>query len=145
MPKFNQLIEKKYLSKEDFERPALVTIVRYEQHNVAMEGQPQEMKWVIYFRELPKGLILNPTNVELLKMATKCYDDTDATIGKQIVLFNDPTVSMGGKLTGGIRIRAPRNVAPPPIAPLPIQQPAPPPAPTTTMPTEGAAEDDVPF
>jgi hypothetical protein len=48
-------------------------------------------------------------------------DNTDDWIGKQIVLFVDPSVSFAGKIVGGIRLRAPKGK------------------------TIAKAEDDVPF
>jgi len=38
-------------------------------------------------------------------------------IGQQIVLYTDPNVAYGGKLVGGIRIRAKRKAAAPTPAP----------------------------
>jgi len=32
-------------------------------------------------------------------------DETDNWIGKEITLYNDPTVSMGDQIVGGIRVQ----------------------------------------
>ena len=106
--KIDTMRESKYLKKEDVGAGKLVTISRLEQQNVAMEDQPAEMKWTMYFKEEDKGMVLNWTNIQLTAKATGS-DDTDDWVGKQIVLYEDPNVSFGGKLVGGIRIRAPRK------------------------------------
>lgn len=113
----NEMKESKYLKKEDVGNGALVTIARLEQQDVSMENQPEEMKWILYFNESinghNKGLVLNWTNIQLCAQAVDS-EDTNNWTGKQIVLYNDPSVSFGGKITGGIRIRKPKNQAPQP-------------------------------
>jgi hypothetical protein len=116
MPKISEMRESKFLKKEDVGRGALGTIASCTQHNVAMEGAAPEMKWCLGFQELDKPLVLNSTNIQLC--AQICgSDDTDHWVGKRIVLYTDPNVSFGGKLVGGIRVRAPKVSAPPPPPP----------------------------
>jgi hypothetical protein len=103
----SQLSDSKYLKKEDFPQPMLVTMAEVKQVNVAMEGQKPDMKFALYFQELDKPLVLNSTNGQLIAKVTGS-DETDDWDGKQIVLFHDPNVSFAGKLVGGIRARAPR-------------------------------------
>jgi hypothetical protein len=106
------MIESKFLKKEDVEPPVLVTIDRVAQNNVAMQGADPEMKWCLYFLELDKPMVMNSTNIHLA--GSICgSDDTDDWAGKQVVLYNDPNVSFGGKLTGGIRLRASKKVVQP--------------------------------
>ncbi len=113
----NNMKETKYLKKEDVTPDKLVTIRDIVQEDFSMENQPQEMKWVMYFHEnlasdgSNKPIVLNWTNIQLCAIATGS-EDTDNWTGKKIVLFNDPTVSFGGQLTGGIRIRAAKNQSP---------------------------------
>jgi hypothetical protein len=99
----NELKESKYLKKEDADPAILVTIRGLEQENVAMENKPPEMKWIMYFNEQTKGLVLNTTNAQL------CANDW---IGRKIVLYNDPNISYQGKLVGGIRIRSSKQSRP---------------------------------
>lgn len=106
--KATAMIPSKFLKKEDVEPPKLVTIKALRQANVAMDDQPEEMKWTIFFKELDKPMVLNSTNIQLLTMALGT-DETDDWIGKQVVVYNDPSVSFGGKITGGVRIRAPKK------------------------------------
>lgn len=106
--KINEMKESKYLKKEDVGQGKLLTISRIAHENVALESQPEEMKYVLFFKEESKGMVLNWTNIQLVANVTDS-DDTDNWVGKQIVAYNDPNVSFAGKITGGIRIRAPKQ------------------------------------
>jgi hypothetical protein len=133
----------KYLSKEDCGPGILVTIESLAQEDLAMEGQPAEMKWVMQFAEPEsKPFVLNTTNAVLIAAALGS-EETDEWIGRKIVLFSDPTVMMHGKAIGGIRARAPKNqpkqAAKSPVADVPSPKPKPEPIPYE------APEDDVPF
>ena len=127
---FEQMIESKYLKKEDVIPDKLYTIRHFELVNAAGDDQPKEMKWCMYFNEVDKGMLLNSTNIQLMKMALNVAGPLQA-VGRQIVLYNDPSVSYGGKLVGGIRLRAPK-----------LRAPAPPPM---TVQAQGVEPDDIPF
>lgn len=99
--KAGQLIESKYLKKDDAGEGLLATIRSLKKENVGREDE-QEIKWVIHFDEC-KPLVLNGTNIALIEKALGT-DETDDWIGKQIVLYNDENVSFGGKVTGGVRV-----------------------------------------
>lgn len=101
----NQLKESNYLKKEDCNPPLLVTIDHIDQKNIALEGDPPDMKWCLHFAEDVKPMICNSTNAQLIAMAVGS-EETDDWAGKQIVLYNDPNVSYQGKLVGGVRVRA---------------------------------------
>lgn len=109
--KVSQMTDSKYLRKEDIEGEVIVTIVKVGQGNVAMDDQPEEKKWMIKFKEFPKPMVLNSTNISLL--AKLCGDDTDEWIGKEVVLYVDENVSYAGKLVGGIRVKSAAPVAAP--------------------------------
>lgn len=116
MPKLSEMLPSRFLKKDDVPQPALVTIGDLEQVNVAPQGQPEEKKWTMTFPELDKPLVLNSTNMHVI--GSLYGDDTDDWLGQKIVIFHDPNVSFGGKLVGGLRVRAPKNqkAAPPPPA-----------------------------
>jgi hypothetical protein len=133
MPKINEMKHSKYLKKEDCEPAILVTIKSVQEEEVGTEESP-ETKWTMYFNEQEKGIVLNWTNIQLCAKATGS-ESTDDWIGKKIVLYNDPSVDYMGKLTGGIRIRAPKSGA--------VQQELPP---NTEADDPGADfDDDIPF
>jgi len=113
MPKVSDLKQSKYLTKEDCTPAILVIIGGYEQVNVAMENQAPDMKWALTFHDGVKPLVLNQTNGQVISVITGS-DDFDDWIGHKIVLYNDPTIMFGGKMTGGIRVRTPKGQAAPP-------------------------------
>lgn len=104
----SQLKQSRFLTRAEVGRGALVTIKEVFQDNVAKEGAPEELRWCVAFDELEKPMVLNSTNGQIIAQITK-NEDTDGWNGHKIVLYDDPTVSFGGKLVGGIRVRAPRN------------------------------------
>ena len=105
MPNVDDLKTSKYLTKNDCEPPILVTIEKWDKVDVSKASQPADIKYVLYFKEEDKGMVLNHTNGKrIAKIASNA--DFDNWIGKQIVLYNDPTVEFGGEEVGGIRVRA---------------------------------------
>lgn len=108
----SELKESKFLKKEEVDPAMLVTISEVTQENIAKEGAPQELKWCVHFNELEKPMVLNSTNGQLIAMITGS-EDSEGWTGAQVVLYHDPSVTFGGKLVGGIRIRAPKNKAKP--------------------------------
>jgi len=106
--KIGKMKESKYLTKDDVGDGVLVTITKLEQQNVALDNEPEETKWIMHFKEFSKGLVLNWTNIQLTAKATGS-EETDDWPSKKIVLYTDENVSFGGKLVGGIRIRAAKN------------------------------------
>ncbi len=133
----NQIKDSKFLKKEDCGKGILVTIESIDQQNVAMQGEPEELRYVLHFREDIKPMILNTTNAKLIAHALGS-EETDEWHGHQIVLYNDPTIMFGGKMIGGIRARAPKPAAKPAAAPA---KPAPAPAPEPNL----ADDEEVPF
>lgn len=111
----------------------LVTIDKVFQANVAKEGAPEEMRYCVSFLECEKPMVLNSTNGQIIAGVTGS-EETDTWTGHKIVLYDDPNVSFGGKLVGGIRCRAPRT----PQAQAPQVKPKP-------QPVDPVPEDDVPF
>lgn len=144
MPKTHEMIESKYLKKEDVGRGVLATVRSFAQANVGLEGQPEKLRWCMYFSELDKPLILNSTNIQLCELAFGS-DDTDDWIGKKIVLYNDPNVSMQGKLVGGIRVRAARIPAGGVQAPQAARQAPPVPPHVEAGHPFADMDDDIPF
>lgn len=131
MPKLSEMLPSRFLKKDDVPQPALVTIGDIEQVNVAPQGQPEEKKWTMSFPELDKPLVLNSTNMHVI--GSIYGEDTDGWMGQKLVIYHDPNVSFGGKLVGGLRVRAPKN------------QRAAPPAPAKPAGKFDDMEDDIPF
>jgi hypothetical protein len=108
MPKISEMRESKFLKQSDVGAGVLFTITGCRQHNVAVQGAEPELKWCLEFHESDKPLVMNQTNAQLCAHIFGS-DDTDDWTGKKLVLYTDPNVSYGGKLVGGIRVRAPKN------------------------------------
>ena len=123
----------KYLKREDVGRGVLLTIKGVHEEDLALEGKPPEMKWVMSFAETEKPMVVNTTNLHIMAQFLSPGDpdpSTDDWIGKQVVLYDDPNITFQGKLVGGIRCRAPRiapkaqpALAKPAPAPLPQEDP----------------------
>lgn len=135
MPTIHDLKTSKFLTKADVMTPTLVTIRGYDRVNVALAGAEPDEKYVLHFNETEKPLVLNSTNGQIIAAMTGS-EDFDGWIGRKVVLYNDASISYGGRVTGGIRARAPKN------------QPATT-APAATAPAAALAptpeSDDVPF
>lgn len=101
MPRIHEMIESKFLKKEDAGDGILVTIRGVERRDVGTESEP-EQKWVLLLEEA-KPLVLNSTNLALIEKAIGS-DNSDDWVGRKIVLYNDENVSFAGKLTGGVRV-----------------------------------------
>ena len=109
MMNVSELKESKFLKKEDC--PLTVTIESVSKENMAQQGAPEEMKFILNFKE-SKPMVLNSTNGQLIAHALNS-PESDDWVGKQISLYNDPSVSFGGQLTGGIRVQTqPQTTAP---------------------------------
>ena len=124
MPRTSEMRESKFLKQGDVGAGALMTVESCEQHNVAKEGVEPEMKWCLTFEESDKPLVLNSTNIQLCERIFGS-DDTDVWVGKKIVLYTDPNISFQGKITGGIRARAPKVKTAPAPAPKVATKPKP--------------------
>lgn len=156
MGKIDEMVpsKSKFLTKDDVgETGKNLTIGAFEQQEVGTENQ-KELKFVIIWQQADwKPMVLNKQNANRLKLIAKT-DDTDAMIGLTVNVFNDPFVEFGGKITGGVRIRAAAQAAPRPQQ-RPAQKPAPRPAASVDMgpespPLEAYAgepepNDDIPF
>jgi hypothetical protein len=100
-----------YLSKEDVGQGVLVQIAYMTQDQVE-DGGNVKTRAVLHFHGDTKPLILNQTNKELLKQVTGAQT-LGQLKGKSIILYNDATVMYAGRMTGGIRIKAAPQAAPP--------------------------------
>ena len=110
MPNINEMLQSKYLKKEDFPEPVMMTITSITKVNVAKENEKPQYKYAMSFEEVAKPLLLNSTNIKIAAKAL-ASDDSDDWVGKKIVVYNDENVAYGNDIIGGIRLRAPRKPA----------------------------------
>lgn len=122
MASINSLKNSKFLTQNDVGEGVLYTIKTVEEVNIAKEGAPEEFKWCIFFNETEKPLVLNSTNGQIIAKFLG-DDEMDNWTGHEVVLYTDPTISFGGKVVGGIRVRAPKKKTAA-VAPKPTAKPA---------------------
>lgn len=106
--KTSEMIQSKFLKKEDFETPRVLTIKDCSLEEV---GQG-DTRWVLFFKEVQKGLVLNVTKIRQLE--TAYGDDTDGWAGQKVKLSHDPNVAFQGKIVGGVALQTPKGAAPAP-------------------------------
>lgn len=102
------MIQSKFLRKEDFDEDQVCTIKDCKLEQVGKDDSPEE-RWVLYFRERDKGMVLNITTIRVLEQAYG--GDTDHWVGNKVMVYVDPNVSFGGKVVGGLRLRTPKKQA----------------------------------
>lgn len=110
MPSINEMLQSKYLKKEDIDDEQLVTIQNIQKVNIAKENEKPQWKYAMTFEELAKPLLLNSTNI---KLAAKACDsqDSDDWIGKKIVIYVDENITFGNDIVGGLRLRGVKRKA----------------------------------
>lgn len=108
MAKFST--EGKYLKHQELPdgQDTIVTIKGYSQEILESNGQKQK-KWVLFFKELEKGLALNATNGKTLCKILGS-DDMDTWVDQKIAIYTKDDVEFGGEMVSAIRVR-PKKVA----------------------------------
>lgn len=125
MPKMSEMFQSKYLQAADAAGQSYtLTVARVVCEEVGTENNPEE-KWIVYFKEAKKGLVLNRTNANTLEFLYGSH--SDMWVNKQIVLFTEMT-SYRGKACLGVRMRGP-DVSAEPLSHSPLEQPDPQPSP----------------
>jgi hypothetical protein len=103
MPKISEMQPSKYLKATDAEDGDLILTMSEVKEETLGMGSNAEKKWVLYFEEQPKGLVLNKTNMNTI---AKLYgDDTDDWEGKKVTLFATE-VQFQSEMVEALRIRS---------------------------------------
>lgn len=105
--KTSQMIQSKFLKKDDFPVPEILTIKDMSLEEVG-KG---DTRWVLFFKEKAKGIVLNVTKIKQLEAAYG--DESDNWNGRKVKVEHDPTVMMGTQQVGGIKFIFPKNAQPP--------------------------------
>jgi hypothetical protein len=110
---FDELVptDSKYLKKDDVgEEGVNLTIAGFKRETLKGDNGDEE-KTIMGFVESEdyKPMVLNKTNSQLIPIVTGAATPGEAR-GKKVNVFNDPTISFGAKITGGLRIRKPQGV-----------------------------------
>lgn len=118
MTKISDMYPSRWLKASDCEDEDLaVTIDRIVEEEI---GQARDLKWVVYFKELDKGLVLNKTNTTTI--AKLWGDDTDDWEGCQITLYATE-VQFQGDMVEAIRVRSKPPKGKKPSRPSPAVMP----------------------
>src|ERR1039458_6433 len=111
--KTSEMIQSKFLKKDDFPTAAVLTIKGISIEEVGRG----DTRWVLHVNERAKGIVLNVTKIKQLEASFG--DESDHWVGKRIKVSHDPTVMMGQQVVGGIKFTMP------PASAAPVQQAAP--------------------
>ncbi len=114
---FDQLVpsNSKYLSKADVGEDGLTLTIKGFRVETLDSDEGNEEKTVMHFVEDVKPMVLNRTNAQLVGVCTGAKTAGEAR-GKQLVVYNDPTIAFGGKIVGGLRIKKANGSQPKPAA-----------------------------
>ena len=95
-----------YLKRESVSAEGEIhTVIKCVEEEINSADGGSETKWILYLSDL-KPLIMNATNIRRCIAAFAGDDETDNWPGKRIVVYNDDSVEFGGKVVGGVRLRA---------------------------------------
>lgn len=98
----NSAFPSKYLKADDCDEDVTATIKAVKMETVG-QGPKAELKPIVFFNELSKGLVLNKTNAKMIaKIAGQ--DDTDEWVGTKVRLISTE-VEFQGDLVMAIRVR----------------------------------------
>lgn len=109
--------ESKYLGKADladYPQGRNLTIRGFKRENVG-QGQNEEERTVCYWQEqledeTAKPMVINKSNSQRLQLHTGAESPQEAK-GCVVNVYVDPEVEFGGKIVGGLRIRAKQDGA----------------------------------
>jgi hypothetical protein len=97
----NEVLSSKWMANTDLPEQG----VDLQMLNVTKEavGEMLEEKFALHFNGGFKPLLMNRTNIRIIN--SLYGPNTAGWIGKTVNVYNDPTVSYGGRVTGGVRVR----------------------------------------
>lgn len=82
-----------------------LTISGFKRVSVKSDGGEEQKVAVLWEQSDYKPFLLNKTNSQLLEVVLDVEDTADAK-GKVVNVYHDRTISFGGKVVGGLRVRA---------------------------------------
>ena len=96
---------RRFLKKADLSKELRLTIREVLEEDVALEGAPEKLRFVLYFEEIEKALILKWNIAKAIEAITDSRD-MDAWPGHKIIVYHDPDVLYEGRSVGGLRVKA---------------------------------------
>jgi len=103
--KLNQLFPSKYATGQDLAGKSVALTISHlrSEKMIPTPGASPVDKWVVYFKEAQKGIVLSKTLATQIAQAVGS-DDTDAWPGKRVMLYPEE-VTVAGKPRTAIRAR----------------------------------------
>ncbi len=95
---------RRFLKKLDLSEALSLTIREVREEDVALEGAPEKLRFVLYFEEIEKSLILKWNIAKAVEAITDSRD-MDSWAGHKIIVYHDPDVLYEGQAVGGLRIK----------------------------------------
>ena len=106
MDSFADFSGKKYIGTDDVRGESLIlTIKGFGKEEIEQNGVKDTVS-VVSFNEVDRKVILKSTTSGQL---AELFGKPSNAVGKQVEAYFDPSVSFGGKKTGGLRFRAPEG------------------------------------
>jgi hypothetical protein len=107
--KLVEMYPRRYATGEDLQGKAItLTIVKITREKMHPQpNSPEVEKWVLYFKEAKKGVVLNRTLAYQLAEILDS-EETDDWLGKSITLYPQP-MSVAGRKVTAIRARAAKS------------------------------------
>jgi hypothetical protein len=104
MPKLGDCFPGNWLKSSDLGDDDHVVTIKDVRQEMVGQGKDQQLKLVMEFEELARGLILNKTNATTISKVLDS-DNTDDWIGQRVILWVNPEVQFAGDLVSAIRVR----------------------------------------
>ena len=94
-----------YLKRESVSAEGEIhTVIKCVEEEINSADGGSETKWILYLSDL-KPLIMNATNIRRAVAAFGTAEVNDWG-GKPLIVYDDDSVEYGGKVVGGVRLRA---------------------------------------
>jgi len=103
--KLNELFPRKYATGEDLAGKSVTLTISHLrlEKMIPTPGTAPVEKWVIFFKEAQKGIVLSKTLAFQISKVVGS-EDTDEWVGKKVVLYPEP-VNVAGYTRTAIRAR----------------------------------------
>ena len=103
--KLNELFPSKYATGQDLAGKSVALTISHlrSEKMIPTPGTPPVDKWVVYFKEAQKGVVLSKILATQIAQAVGS-EDTDAWPGKRVMLYPEE-VNVAGKPRPAIRAR----------------------------------------
>ncbi len=105
MKDIQKIQQRRFLKKIDLGEELRLTIEDVREEDVALQGEPEKMRFVLYFEEIEKALILKWNIAKAVEAITDSRD-MDSWAGHKIIVYHDPDVLYEGRAVGGLRVKA---------------------------------------